>query len=123
MMNGETERYMRSFFFAFITTPIIERQKGEIMRDTQLDFAKMTEEERNLYKTYVEGLRELKIRTFEEDMKELDDRWNSYKNGEIRNASRVYAMTSSMKRLLEELMEHDEDLSDIEDLEEAEDRF
>ena len=114
---------MRSFFFAFITTPIIERQKGEIMRDTQLDFAKMTEEERNLYKTYVEGLRELKIRTFEEDMKELDDRWNSYKNGEIRNASRVYAMTSSMKRLLEELMEHDEDLSDIEDLEEAEDRF
>lgn len=88
------------------------------MRDAQLDISKMTEEERNLYKTYVEGLRQLKIRTFEEDMKELEARWNLYKEGTVPGASRVYAMTCSMKKLLEELMEHDEDLSDIYDEEE-----
>lgn len=93
------------------------------MRDCKLDISKMTEEERNLYKTYVEGLRELKIRTFEEDMKELEDRWNLYKEGTAMTALRVFGMICSMKQILEELMEHDEDLSDIHEEEEEEDEL
>lgn len=93
------------------------------MRDAQLDISKMTEEERNLYKTYVEGLRELKIRMFEEDMKELEDRWRAYKEGTLMSASRVFGMVCSMKKILEELMEHDEDLSDIHEEEEEEDEL
>lgn len=90
------------------------------MRNAQLDISKMAIEERELYKTYVEGLRNLKIKTFEEDMKELENRWNLYKEGTISNVSRVFAMTCSMKQVLEELMEHDEDLEDINDCEREE---
>lgn len=93
------------------------------MRNAQLDISKMTEEERELYKTYVEGLRELKIRTFEEDMKELESRWNLYKEGTVTTASRVFGMVCSMKQVLEELMEYDEDLSDIHDEEEEDEYF
>ena len=93
------------------------------MRNAQLDISKMTEEEREYYKTYVESLRGLKIRTFEEDMKELESRWNVYKEGIVSSASRVFGMVCSMKQILEELMEYDDDLNDIHDEEEEDELF
>lgn len=106
-----------SFFFAKIALHIIERQKGKNMRDAQLDVTKLSKKERVLRKIYLEGLRNLKKEDYEELKKEAEERYQAYLDGSVVNLSRAFGSYSNIRRLLEELIELEEDIEELEDLE------
>ena len=92
------------------------------MKDCTLDVSKLTNEERELYKTYQEGLRDLRIKEIEEDVAELNKRWEAYKNGETASP-KVYAINHNLKLILEDLQELDETLKDISELDSDEEMW
>ena len=107
------------FFFAIKTLTLIERQKGKIMRDAKLDVIKLSKKERALRKIYLEGLINLKREDFEELKKEAEERYQAYLDGSAPNLSRAFASYANIRRLLDELMELEDDIEELEDLERA----
>lgn len=87
------------------------------MRDAQLDVTKLSKKERALRKIYLEGLRNLKKEEFEDLKKEAEDMYQAYLDGSVPSLSRAYGRYANIRRLLEELMELEEDIKELEDLE------
>ena len=90
--------------------------------ESRIDISKMTNEEREIYKNYILGMKNLRTKIIEEDMTELSERWKTYKE-ESKLLSKTFGMACSLKQELEELMEYDDILDNIEEFDKEDDIF